>query len=558
MRLHAPLLTSLSLVLFAACSTSTPPADGTGDGDGDGDMNTGDGDVAPGDGDSAPGDGDAAGDGDGDGDTPVTSTPGAYQTATIITTSKAGDKLTQTPGTIVATGASAAADVSVDPTPRQTIFGFGTSLTESAAQVLASVGTAERQSIIDAMFKPHPEGANYTLTRLPMASCDFSTGKYTYAPSESTDLADFSIDVDKDDIIPLTKDAMAATGNKLKVMSSPWTPPPWMKTGAKDESGFVGGVFNMNYASVYADYFVKYVQAYEAEGIPIWAMSPQNEPQHNGEFETCQFDAGPMATFLGSHLGPKLEAAGYDDILLFGFDHNKGSSLISYANTIYANPDAHKYTDGMAHHWYGSTNNYEEASLATVYANYPDKYLIASEQSVDNFEGVSQGAWLNDSWWWEVGAQDWCDPDWCADPQNHPMYEAVNRYAKDIILDFNNGNHGWISWNAALYENGHPNWFGVTCSADVMIGQSGGEVYFPPTFYAVQQFSRYLRPGAKIHASNGAAAGLMSLSGINEDGSLAVVVFNESNAPVTYQASYMGQAVEATVPGPGVQTVEFK
>jgi glucosylceramidase len=91
-----------------------------------------------------------------------------------------------------------------------------------------------------------------------------------------------------------------------------------------------------------------------------------------------------------------------------------------------------------------------------------------------------------------------------------------------------------------------------------MIGQGDGTIYFPPTFYAVQQFSRYIRPGAKIHASSGAAAGLMSLAGVNENGSLSVVVFNESAAPVTYQASYMGQAVEATVPGPGIQTIEFK
>lgn len=557
MRLSLPLVfTAFHALLLTSCTTTTPPGDGDGDSPGDGDS-SGDGDLG-GDGDVA-GDGDAPGDGDGDGDGDVTSVPGAYATATIITTSKDGDKLTATSGTIIQDGGSVAPNIAVDPAERQTVIGFGTSLTESAARVLDTLSPTDRQATIDAMFKPHPEGANYTLTRLPMASCDFSTGNYTYAPTETENLSDFSIDVDKDDIIPLTLDAMAATGNELKVMSSPWTPPPWMKNGPfEDEAGFVGGSFNMEYASIYADYFLKYVQAYEAEGIPIWSLTPQNEPEHVGNFETCGFSAGAMATFLGTHLGPKLEAAGYGDILLMGFDHNKGTSLTSYAHTIYADPNAYQYTDGMAHHWYGSTNNYGEDSLAEVSAAYPDKLLVASEQSVDNFEGVSGDAWQNDTWWWEVGAQDWCDHSWCPDPQNHPYYEAVNRYAKDIILDFNNGNHAWISWNAALFENGHPNWYGVTCSADVMIGQDDGTIYFPPTFYAVQQFSRYLRPGAKIHASSGAAAGLMSLAGVNEDGSLAVVVFNESAAPVTYQASYMGQAVEATVPGPGIQTIEFK
>lgn len=515
-----------------------------------------------GDGDNALGDGDgdslnATGGNAGDGDAP--SVPGAYKQVTVITTSRAGEKLAETAGTLISDASLASPNIAVDPTERQEVLGFGTSLTESAAQVLAGLSADERQSIIDAMFKPHPEGANYVLTRLPMASCDFSTGNYTYAPTESTDLADFSIDVDKDDIIPLTLDAMEAAGGNLKVMSSPWTPPPWMKSGTtEDEAGFVGGTMNMAYASVYADYFVKYVQAYEAEGIPIWSMTPQNEPEHIGNFETCGFSAGDMATFLGQHLGPKLEQAGYGDILLMGFDHNKGTSLVNYANTIYGNAEAAKYTSGMAHHWYGSTNNYQEQSLATVHESHPDKLLVASEQSVDNFEDVSAAAWQNDEWWWSVGAQDWCDPAWCPDPENHPNYAAVNRYVKDIILDFNNWNNGWISWNAALYENGHPNWYGVTCSADVMIGQSGGEIYFPPTFYAVQQFSRYIRPGAKIHASSGQAAGLMSLAAENVDGSLAVVVFNESEAPITYQVSYLGQAVETTVPGPGVQTVEFK
>src|SRR5690606_32717668 len=153
-------------------------------------------------------------------------------------------------------------------------------------------------------------------------------------------------------------------------------------------------------------------------------------PEHVGEFETCGFSAGPMGTFLGEHLGPKLEAAGYGDILLLGFDHNKGTSLVNYANTIYANPAAHQYTDGMAHHWYGSTASYEEWSLAEVSTNHPGKLLIATEQSVDNFEGVSAAAWQNDTWWWEVGARDWCDPSWCPDPQNHPFYKAVNRYVE--------------------------------------------------------------------------------------------------------------------------------
>jgi glucosylceramidase len=239
-----------------------------------------------------------------------------------------------------------------------------------------------------------------------------------------------------------------------------------------------------------------------------------------------------MATFLGDHLGPTLAAAGYGDIILMGFDHNKGGDLVNYASAAYDDANADRYTGGMAHHWYGSTTNYQGGSLAEVHNMRPDKLLVASEQSVDNFQRFADAAWQNEDWWWEVNALDWANG-----ASGHEAYAAVYRYAEDIIVSFNNWNNAWISWNAVLDRDGGPNWFGVTCSADVMIDLGSDTPYYTPAFYVVQQFSRFMLPGGHV---------------------LAVTVLNKADSPVDYQIDFEGQAVAATIPGPAVQTIVLR
>ncbi len=155
----------------------------------------------------------------------------------------------------------------------QTITGFGGSFTESSAYLLNQIGKENRKKIIAAYFSP--EGANYSLTRTHMNSCDFSLSNYSYASVEGDkELKHFSIKEDKDDIIPFIKEAMSVSKEGFKIMSSPWTAPPWMK----DNNSWVGGKLLPEYYDTWALFFSKYIDAYKTEGIDIWGFTVENEP----------------------------------------------------------------------------------------------------------------------------------------------------------------------------------------------------------------------------------------------------------------------------------------
>ena len=135
----------------------------------------------------------------------------------------------------------------------------------------------------------------------------------------------------------------------------------------------------------------------------------------------------------------------------------------------------------------------------------------------------------------------------------------MGEFAKSIIIDMNNWTGGWITWNAALNHEGGPNWRDNSCFAEVMIHSEDGTIYYTPQFYVMQHFSRYLRPGGFVRASSGGDnAGLMTLAAQNVDGTLAVVVYNDTDGEVDYRVTYMGQGVDATIPPLALQTIEFK
>jgi len=158
----------------------------------------------------------------------------------------------------------------------QTITGFGGSFTESSAYLLNRLSKPNRDKILQAYFGE--EGARYSLTRTHIASCDFSLNNYTYAPDDGDiTLENFSIDEDKDDLIPMIKDAMAISKEGFNIIASPWTAPPWMK----DNKAYVGGKLLPEYYDSFALYFNKYLDAYQAEGIDIWGITPVNEPHGN-------------------------------------------------------------------------------------------------------------------------------------------------------------------------------------------------------------------------------------------------------------------------------------
>ncbi|MCL4115484.1 UNVERIFIED_CONTAM: hypothetical protein GTU68_023908 [Idotea baltica] len=429
---------------------------------------------------------------------------------------------------------------------RQTITGFGGSFTESTAYLLNKLSKKNRDSIIEAYFGE--SGSNYSLTRTHMNSCDFSLSQYSYAPIEDDkNLEYFTIQEDKDDIIPMIKDAMKVSKDGFKILSSPWTASPWMK----DNKAWVGGKLLPEYYDTWALFFSKYIDAYKAEGIDIWGFTVENEPLGNGNnWESMHYTPDEMTNFVQNHLGPKLEADGHSAKIL-GYDQNR-EHLNEWVDSQYKNEATSKYFDGTAIHWYASTFHYYPEELQYAHHKAPNKYLIQSEACVDSEIPV----WKDDAWYWKKEATDW-GWDWAPekDKPMHPKYAPVNRYARDIIGCLNNYVDGWIDWNMVLNKQGGPNWFKNWCVAPIIVDEENDEVYFTPIYYTLAHFSKFIRPEAKVINLENSDKDLMVTAAENLDGKIAVVIFNEGTTAKNINLSLGDKNVAIQIQGQGIQTV---
>ena len=429
----------------------------------------------------------------------------------------------------------------------QTITGFGGAFTESSAYLLNRLSKENRDKILKAYFSK--EGANYSLTRTHMNSCDFSLSNYSYTPvKEDVNLEHFTIEEDRDDLIPMIKDAMAVSEDGFKIFASPWTAAPWMK----DNNNWVGGKLLPKYYDTWALFFSKYVDAYQAEGIDIWGFTVENEPHGNGNnWESMHFSPEEMTDFVQNHLGPKLEADGKGDKIILGYDQNR-AGIKEWVDVMYKDEASSKYYDGTAIHWYESTYDFFPEDLQYAHHKAPDKYLIETEGCVDS----EVPKWKDDKWYWSKEATDW-GWDWAAEDQKHlhPKYAPVNRYARDIIGCLNNWVDGWVDWNMVLDKQGGPNWFKNWCVAPVIVDPDNDEVYFTPLYYTMAHFSRYMRPGAKVIGVENSDKALMVSAVQNPDGTIAVVLFNEGNTSRNFKLSLEEKIIEITINGQAIQTI---
>ena len=429
----------------------------------------------------------------------------------------------------------------------QTITGFGGAFTESSAYLLNRLGKENRKKIIDAYFSK--DGANYSLTRTHMNSCDFSLRNYSYSPVEGDKaLEHFTIEEDKDDLIPMIKDALAASEDGFKIFGSPWTAAPWMK----DNNKWVGGKLLPEYYDTWALFFSKYVDAYKEEGIDIWGFTVENEPLGNGNnWESMHFSAEEMNAFVINHLGPKLEADGKGDLKILGYDQNR-DHLKEWVDVMYKDEETSKYFDGTAIHWYASTYDWFPEVLQYAHNKAPNKYLIQAEACVDS----EIPKWQDDKWYWSKEATDW-GWDWAPeeDKHLHPKYAPVNRYARDIIGCLNNWVDGWVDWNMVLDRQGGPNWFENWCVAPVIVDPDKDEVYLTPLYYTMAHFSKYIRPGAERIGLENSDKDLMVTAAKNPDNSIAVVVFNEGKEVKNINLSLGENNVNIQISGQAIQTI---
>ena len=465
----------------------------------------------------------------------------------IYETSKSGNQLTEITD-FKNTTSKNTDTVSLDTTKKfQKITGFGGAFTESSAYLLNKLSKKNRDTIIKAYFGK--EGANYSLTRTHMNSCDFSLSQYSYSPvADDVNLEHFTIKDDMDDLIPMIKDAMMASEDGFKIFASPWTAAPWMK----DNNEWVGGKLLPKYYDTWALFFSKYVDAYKNQGIDIWGFTVENEPHGNGNnWESMHYTPDEMTNFVMNHLGPKLEADGYGDKIILGYDQNR-AGLKEWVDSMYENDETSKYFDGTAIHWYESTYKIFADDLQYAHHKAPNKLLIETEGCVDS----QVPAWKDDNWYWSKESTDW-GWDWAPaeDKYLHPKYAPVNRYARDIIGCLNNWVDGWVDWNMVLDRQGGPNWFENWCAAPIIVDPDTDEVYFTPLYYVMTHFSKYIRPGAEVIGVENNNKELQITAAQNPDGTIAVIVFNEGEREQNFNLQINEKSVNIKINAQALQTI---
>ncbi|MEO1653055.1 MAG: glycoside hydrolase family 30 protein, partial [Bacteroidota bacterium] len=463
----------------------------------------------------------------------------------VYETSAKGNQLTQLSEF---TPSEEAITIKLDPEQTfQTITGFGGSFTEASAHLLNKLGAENREKVLEAYFGD--SGAKYSLTRTHMNSCDFSLSNYSYAPKAGDkELESFSIEEDKDDIIPMIKDAIAKSTSGFRIISSPWTAPPWMK----DNEDWMGGKLLPEYYDTWAMFFAKYVDAYQAEGIDIWGFTVENEPLGNdSNWESMHFDPVEMTKFVQNHLGPTLEAEGKGEVKILGYDQNR-EHLQEWVDEMYKDENTSKYYSGTAIHWYASTFEVFPEALQYAHEKAPEKYLIQTEACVD----AEVPKWQDDAWYWSKEATDW-GWDWAPeeDKKYHPKYVPVYRYARDIIGCMNNWVDGWVDWNMVLDKQGGPNWFKNWCVAPVIVDPEADEVYFTPIYYTLSHFSRYIRPGAKRIGLELSDDALLATAAQNPDGSIAVVLLNQGSEAQAISLQLGDKQADISIDAQAIQTL---
>lgn len=414
----------------------------------------------------------------------------------------------------------------VDPSKTFQIFlGIGGAITDASAETFSKLPKARQQELIRAYYDP-VNGIGYSIVRTNIHSCDFSSGSYTYVQDNDQYLSTFNIDHDRKFRIPMIKEAMAAAGGKLNLYVSPWSPPSWMKD---NKSMLQGGKLLPEFRQSWANYYVKYINEYEKEGIPVWGLSVQNEPMAKQKWESCIFTAEEERDFIKQFLGPTLHKAGLKDKKLIAWDHNR-DLIYQRASTILDDPEAAKYVWGIGFHWYetwtGSDMQFE--NLKRVKETYPSKELIFTEGTVEKFD-------YNKITDWSLG----------------------EKYGYSLINDFNAGTTAWTDWNILLDETGGPNHVGNFCYAPVIADTRKGELIYANSFYYLGHFSKFIKPGAKRIISSSNRDVLQTTAFLNPDGKVVVVVMNTTGQTVPYHLWIKGRAAQMNSLSHSISTLVF-
>ncbi|MBW8001794.1 MAG: glucan endo-1,6-beta-glucosidase, partial [Planctomycetes bacterium] len=407
------------------------------------------------------------------------------------------------------TGTALSDTVNVDDTVTyQQIDGFGASYTESAAYLVENMGSTARQTLVNNLFGS--SGIRLSVLRQPMGSSDFAIAEhYTYddMPQGQTDynLNNFSINNDLAYIIPAILDAKAANSN-LKVIGVPWSAPAWMKTNGSLYNG--GSLINSDQIyDTYSDYFVRFKDAYAAQGISIWAVSLGNEPGYGPSNYPGMIMSTADQIRLAKALGPKIGSAKIQI-----YDHNWDNS--SYPISVLSDSQANQYIDGAAFHCYGG----DVSAQTTVHDAHPDKDIYFTECTA-SLSGDPEGDFI-----------------WCME---NIVIGTLRNWATTVI-----------EWNMALDDTGGPKIAGGCESCKGIVTISGSSVTYEPEYYAFGHASKFVDTDAyRIYSDHSSTVAFR-----NPDNSIVLVLCNSQTISVNYDVNWNGQSFSYNVPARSATT----
>jgi glucosylceramidase len=434
--------------------------------------------------------------------------------AVWMTTGDRSALLARQPTLTFASRANGNATITIDgATTYQTMDGFGFTLTGGSAFVIDRMPAGSRDALLRELFARDSTSLGVSYLRLSIGASDLSAAPYTYdeMPAGQTDptLAAFGIDAERADLIPVLKSILAINPS-ITIVATPWTAPRWMK----DNGSYVGGSLLPAYYQAYASYFVKYIHAMRAEGITIAAVTPQNEPLHPENNPSMTMTAAQQATFIKSHLGPALRAAGLPTKILL-YDHNADHP--EYPISILDDPAAKAYVDGSAFHLYGGTID----ALTKVHDAHPDRHIYFTEQ----YTG-SNGSFAGDLRW----------------------------HIRNLIVGAPaNWSRNVLEWNLANDERLGPHTTGgcTTCLGGVTIDSSTSAVTRNVAYYIIGHAARFVDPGS-VRVRSTVAGGppttnIAHVAFRTPAGRYVLIAMNDGRTTQSFNISFGGRIVTHTL-----------
>ncbi len=417
----------------------------------------------------------------------------------------------------------------------QTLEGWGCAMTETACYLLSRMLPENRRAALSRWFGP--EGMDARFIRIHIDSCDYSLTEYQAVadPIADPELNTFSIERDRQYILPVVKEALAMAAGPVKVLLSPWSPPWQWKTPpefSQNDAAVYGGAdfavdttrpgrcfggrLKREYYGAWAKYLVKFIQAYLDEGIPVGMLSIQNEASAATPWDSCLWSGEQERDFLKNFLYPEMEKAGLaGKIEIFIWDHNK-ERAIEHIDAFMADPEAAGKVDGFAYHWY-SGDHFE--TLELLHGRYPDRVLMHSESCPLHKPGDPLSGSASEDGVLNKGGDD-------RTPEECDYGDAID-YAHDIIGDINCGMQRWIDWNMIVDRTGGPRHVGGGFAAPLICED---DFTFSETlcFNYLREIAKTVKPGAVRIGKSVFSRDVEAAACRNPDGSIGVLLLNRA------------------------------